>query len=235
MPRRWLESWVLVQAALWLPLLAVLAVHGEWIRHFVLPTFRGWIAGGMAVSYVALSVVLRAGRTVADLVTMARCLTIVALVAMAPLPSWVAFGFAAAAAAADLVDGALARRFGGSAFGAELDMESDQFTVLGLALMAIAAGGGSQALLLPAMKYAFALAAWCLALPASEPKPVAGDNRRGRRICAAVVVSLLLANCPLLPRGVGDAATAIAAVLLAWSFTGDARWLWQQGIRRRDA
>ncbi|MCU0865774.1 MAG: CDP-alcohol phosphatidyltransferase family protein [Planctomycetes bacterium] len=234
MSRRWPEYWVRVQAAMWLPVLAVSAVRPELLQQAEPPIGRGWVAGGMAVSYVALLACLRAGRTIADLLTMARCLTIVALVAMAPLPSWVAFGFAATAAAADLVDGALARRFGESAFGAELDMESDQFTVLGLALMAVVSGGGVQALLLPAMKYAFALAAWWLTIPASEPKPIAGDNRRGRLVCAAVVVSLLLANCPLVPRRVGDTATAIATGLLAWSFTGDARWLWQH-VRRRAA
>jgi hypothetical protein len=55
---------------------------------------------------------------------------------------------------------------------------------------------------------------------------VHGDNRRGRRVCAAVMTALLLAIWPPLPPLAGDTLTAAAVVLLAWSFAGDARFLW---------
>jgi phosphatidylglycerophosphate synthase len=233
MPRRWLESWVRWQAALWLPALLGVAVLPCWpAREDLLPAIQGALAGGMALSYGRLVCGLRAGRTVADLLTMARCLTVIGLVAAAPAtPGWPTCGLAVLAAAADLVDGALARRFGHSPFGAELDMESDQFTVLGLAVAAVLGGGGPHALVLPAMKYAFVAAAWWLAIPASEPKPQAGDNRRGRLVCAGVVVALLAANCPAVAPPARNVLTAVAAVALAWSFTADARWLWRHRHR----
>ena len=58
-----------------------------------------------------------------------------------------------------------------------------------------------------------------------EPKPIDGDNRRGRRVCAAVVCALLLALWPPLPRAATDAATLLAVLLLAWSFAGDTKYL----------
>ncbi|MBL8751959.1 MAG: CDP-alcohol phosphatidyltransferase family protein [Planctomycetes bacterium] len=224
MPRRWLESWVRLQAAIWLPVLVLAA-----LRPGQLPSEARWaIAGGMAASYGVLVVRMKAGRTVADLVTLARAVAILAVVAVAAVPAtWPAFFVAVAAVAADLVDGAVARRWGGGPFGAELDMETDQFTVFGLAVLVVAGGGGVHALVLPAMKYAFVLAAWWLAIPASDPKPVAGDNRRGRIVCASVVVALLAALCPECPAAMGNLAVAVAVGLLAWSFAGDARWLWR--------
>jgi phosphatidylglycerophosphate synthase len=125
----------------------------------------------------------------------------------------------------DLVDGALARRFGGSPGGAVLDMEADQLTTLGLAALVLSIGGKAHVLLLPAMRPAFVLAAWWLRIPAHEPKPVNGDNRRGRRVSAAVMIALLIALCPATGPVVRDVVTAIAVLLLAWSFLGDARFL----------
>jgi phosphatidylglycerophosphate synthase len=179
---------------------------------------------------------MRAGRALADVVTIGRGLAILAMVTFAVVPlTWPVFAVAVAAVAADLVDGAIARRCGGGPFGAELDMETDQFTVFGLAVLAVAGGGGVHVLVLPAMKYAFVLGAWWAAIPGSEPKPVAGDNRRGRRVCACVLVALLAALCPAWPTEVGDIAVAVAVVLLAWSFSGDARWLWRHGRVRGTA
>ena len=230
MPNRWLEFWVRLQAVLWLPTLAVAAVRPDLLGR----ELRWASAAGMAVSYAALVVRMRAGRSLADLVTMVRLVALVVLVAWAPAPlAWLTFAIAVLAVAADLVDGWLARRWGGGAFGAELDMETDQFAVFSLAVLAVAGGGCVQALVLPAMKYLFVLAAWWLAIPASDPKPVAGDNRRGRLVCASVVVALLVANCPAFTATVGGIATAIAVALLVWSFSDDARWLWRQRAGRR--
>jgi phosphatidylglycerophosphate synthase len=169
---------------------------------------------------------LRSGRTFADFVTTLRFMGLVAWLGLSPPPlgTW-AWGAAVAIAAADLLDGAVARRFGSSRHGALLDMETDQFVVLGFAFAVVAGGGGGHVLVLPALRYGFVLAAWWLRLPANDPKPVRGDNRRGRRVCAAVVVGLLIALHPDVPRVVADTTTAVAVLLLAWSFTGDARFL----------
>jgi phosphatidylglycerophosphate synthase len=225
-----LSTWLRLQSMLWLPCCAWLA-FGQERANAAAPA---WIAAGIGLSFAALLPILRAPRTAADVVTIARLLGLAVLLAAMPSTNaWLWWAGAVAVVLADLLDGAIARRFGGSEAGASLDMEADQFVVFGLAAAIVLAGGGAHALLLPAMRWAFVLAAWWLRVPAHEPKPVAGDNRRGRRICAAVLVALLLALLPGLPPVVADAATAIAVLLLAWSFSGDARHLLAH--RRRPA
>jgi hypothetical protein len=85
------------------------------------------------------------------------------------------------------------------------------------------------------LRPAFVLAAWWLRIPAHEPKPVNGDNRRGRRVCAAVMIALLVALCPATEPALRDGVTTIAVLLLAWSFCGDARFLLahRKGARAR--
>jgi phosphatidylglycerophosphate synthase len=169
---------------------------------------------------------LRSGRTLADLVTTLRFMGLVAWLWLVPAPlgPWT-WGAAVAIAAADLLDGAVARRFGSARHGALLDMETDQFVVLGFALAVVAGGGGVHVLVLPALRYGFVLAAWRLRLPANDPRPVRGDNRRGRFVCAAVVIGSLIALHPAVPRAAANVITAIAVLLLTWSFAGDARFL----------
>lgn len=66
----------------------------------------------------------RPGFTTADFITVVRLpLALAFIVADAP---WWRFGFLALAAATDLLDGILARRFGGSRFGAVLDPIADK-------------------------------------------------------------------------------------------------------------
>lgn len=187
-----------------------------------------WIVGGIAASWVWLWLLLAARPTAANLATAARLAGLCLLLASgpaSPMPTWPWFLAAVAVVVADLVDGALARRRGGSAGGAVLDMETDQFTVFGLAVAVVSIGGGRWVLVLPALRWWFVLAMTVVGRPAHDPKPKNGDNRRGRRICAAVMVALLLALCPIVPRALGDTATAVAVVLLVWSFAADARWL----------
>jgi urea transporter len=111
-------------------------------------------------------------------------------------------------------------------------MECDQFAVLGLAVVVVAGGGWVHVLALPALRYGFVLAAWIWRVPATDPAPVRGDNRRGRRVCAAVVIGLLVASAPCTARLIGDIVNAIAVLLLAWSFSGDARHLLAVRTRR---
>jgi phosphatidylglycerophosphate synthase len=225
-----LSTWLRLQSLLWLPCCVWLAIGQERANS---PT-PGWLAVGIGLSFATLLPVLRAPRTAADLVTIARLLGLVVLLGAMPSTSaWLWWAGAVAVVLADLLDGAVARRFGGSEAGASLDMEADQFVVFGLAAAIVLGGGGVHALLLPSMRWAFVLAAVWLRVPAHEPKPVDGDNRRGRRVCAAVLTALLLALLPGLSPVVADVATAIAVLLLAWSFSGDARHLLAH--RRRSA
>jgi phosphatidylglycerophosphate synthase len=225
-----LSTWLRLQSLLWLPCCAWLAIGPERAN----AAAPGWLAVGIGLSFATLLPLLRAPRTAADLVTIGRLLGLVVLLGTMPSASpWPWWAGAVAVVLADLLDGAVARRCGSSEAGASLDMEADQFVVFGLAAAIVFGGGGVHVLLLPAMRWAFVLAAVWLRVPAHQPKPVDGDNRRGRRVCAAVLTAQLLALLPGLPPAVADAATAIAVLLLAWSFTGDARHLLAH--RRRSA
>ncbi|HZN37404.1 MAG TPA: CDP-alcohol phosphatidyltransferase family protein [Planctomycetota bacterium] len=230
MPVAALQTWLRVQASVWLPVLVVLGVCGA------AGPAAGWrlaLLAGIAVSFASLAWILRAG-SLADLVTMVRVGGLLVVVGAGAGQLGVAVWTAAVAVVLlDLVDGALARRFGGSPGGAVLDMEADQLTTLGLAVVVLSIGGKAHVLLLPAMRPAFVLAAWWLRIPAHEPKPVNGDNRRGRRVCAAVMIALLIALCPATGPAVRDVVTAIAVLLLAWSFLGDARFLLAHRARAR--
>jgi len=190
-------------------------------------------SAGAGLSLVSLALVLAAPRSLADVVTVFRAAAVIALVlatAWIGDLSWWTWALLVGAAACDLLDGALARRFGASARGAMLDMESDQLTVLSLSWLVVAGGGGVHVLLLPALRYAFVIGAWLVGIPAVDPKPVNGDNRRGRLICAVVFVALLLALMPGMPRVATDVFSGAAALLLSWSFAQD--WAYLFAMRR---
>ena len=221
MPVTALNAWLRTQSLAWL-LVCI------WLLASTPPSGPNGLllASGLVVSFALLVGLLRAGRRIADLATIARLVALAILVATAgPTATLGWWCGAVAVVCADLLDGALARRFGGSEAGAVLDMEADQLVVFGLTATLVQQGGGVHVLALPAMRWAFVLASWWLGIPAHEPKPVEGDNRRGRLVCAAVMVALLLALAPGVPRMAGDVATAVAVLLLGWSFSGDARHL----------
>ena len=223
-----MTTWLRVQAVSWTPVLLAAA----WLGAAGVAGWLPFVAAYVLLSHVALVAILRAGRTPADVATIARALGVVELLWLDPFASpWRTWTLAACVAAFDLVDGWLARRFGGSDGGAVLDMETDQSTVLALALLVVAGGGAPHVLLLPLMRYAFVLAAWWWAIPAHDPKPVDGDNGRGRLVCAAVVVGLLAALLPCAAAWLREAATGVAVLLLLWSFGSD----WSFLIARRRA
>jgi phosphatidylglycerophosphate synthase len=218
MPVVALQFWLRAQALLWLAALIAIASR-------VAPG-SGVIAAAMGASWLALAVLLRAWRTLADAVTCVRFAGLLAVMLCSGTEHrFGLWGGALAVVLLDLVDGAVAGARGGSPEGAVLDMETDQFTVLGLSVLVVADGGGVHALALPALRYLFVLAMWLLGLPAHDPKPVHGDNRRGRRCCAIVMSLLLCALWPGLAGVVRDAATGLAVLVLAWSFASDARFL----------
>lgn len=205
---------------------------GAWLHAPSWEPWRTWLACLLLASIVSLAVVLRVGRRLPDVVTLARGTGLLALVAVSFSSPWSFWLLAVLLVLMDLADGALARRLGPTDAGAVLDMEMDQLTVATLALLVVASGGAPHALLLPMMRPAFVLAAWWHGLPATNPKPVHGDNRRGRRICACVLVALLAALLPGVPGWLRDGATGVAVLLLVWSFSSDWQFLSQ---RRRAA
>lgn len=129
----------------------------------------------------------------------------------------------------DLLDGWLARRGGETHSGAVLDMEADQLLVLLMAVACLHSNPlGALVLLLPGYKYAFALLQQSLRLPLGDPKPVAGDNRRARRIYVLVLAALFSALPGLAPTLPGLSALLLMLALpaLGASFAADARYQW---------
>jgi phosphatidylglycerophosphate synthase len=222
-----LNRWLVAQAALWTPLL-LLAAGGMVARKF--ESWWLWIvAASMLWSYLALWVLLRAGRTVADRVTGLRFLGLLVVLLVAARQedvTWLLWGALLIVVLLDLLDGWCARRFGGSEEGAILDMETDQLTTLGLSLLAAGYGKvGAWLLLLPGFRYLYILALRARGRPAHDPKPREGDNTRGRLVCAFVMGSLLACLLPSAPAYSREAIGIIAVLVLAWSFASDARFL----------
>ncbi len=109
-------------------------------------------------------------------------------------------------------------------------METDQFATLGLAMAAwLAAGVGAQVLLVPAFRYVWVLLQAALGRPVHDPKPRDGDNTAGRRLCALMMVLLLVALAPVTPAAAREAAAWLAVLVLTWSYGGDLRHV----LRRR--
>ena len=121
--------WTRVQALAWVPALAWCALAGD------SASTRGYVVAGIAATLVSLAGVLGAPRSLADVVTLLRAALAVAVVG-APWwlgeHAWWAWSLLALALLGDLLDGAIARRLGGSSQGALLDMECDQLTVLAM-------------------------------------------------------------------------------------------------------
>ena len=129
---RLLTIWSRVQSCAWVAALGCFAFVDGGASSSV------YVVVGLGVSLVTLGVVLSVPRTVADFVTAARAVALVAGFA-GPLWSgeltWWAWLVLALAVTLDLVDGWFARRFGATARGAVFDMECDQLCVLALSLM----------------------------------------------------------------------------------------------------
>jgi phosphatidylglycerophosphate synthase len=224
---RHVSVWQRIQAIAWL-------AAGLYVSTLpALPAAVSLAAGiGMLISYVSLFALISACRP-ADWITLARA-GLLALVLAASQPAgglellpWLA---CIGAVSADLLDGWVARRTGGSAAGAVLDMEADQAATLILAALAvIACGVGAWALLLPAFRYAFVLLSWLCAWPAHDPKPK-GDNDRARAICAATMVLQLIALGPSVPHALRVACLLTAIAALTISYADDVLFL-----RRRRA
>ena len=214
-----LQNWLRLQALIWLPLLVACGLEFGAIPWLVWPVVIG-------LSFLAVVAILRAIRTAADFVTIARILGLLIVAYSAPsdvpLAAWLSI---LGLVLLDLVDGVLARRFGATWQGAILDMEADQLAMLLLALLLYRDGASAHVLLVPAIRYFYIVVMWLLRIPAHDPKPMGGDNRRGRLCCALVMTALLAALWPGMPLPASDVLTAVAVVVLAFSFGSDARFL----------
>ena len=222
-----LNRWLLAQSVVWGWLLFV---FGYRIASGAFGRGDLWTTAACAsVSFVWLWRVLGVRGRAADIATAARFVGLIAWLGAVAWHEAIGWGLWCAATlvvVADLVDGWLARRYGGSPAGAHLDMETDQLTTLALALLAAAyAGAGLWTLLLPGYKYGYVVVLRAVGLPAHDPKPRAGDNRRGRRICALVMTLLLAALLPEAPTPVVRASTLLAVLALGFSFASDALFL----------
>lgn len=228
-----LQRWLAVQALVWVPLLLVQA----WL--VATESFEAdWLAYGallLFASYVTLWFCLRPRGTPADYATLARFVALVAAVIWVGLAgriTWTIWTLWLVVVVSDLVDGWFARRFGGSEQGEVLDMETDQLTTLALAsVVTVLAGAGVWTLLLPGLKYVFAIGMLVRGVDAHQPKPIDGDNVRGKRICALVMTLLLICALPVAPQPLRIVSSLTAVLLLSYSFSSDAVFL-LRGARR---
>lgn len=177
-----------------------------------------------AAVFLALVYPYRADWRAADAITALRVLLFLAASACAlsgELPTLVA-PLMILAAAGDLLDGLIARRFGGGRHGAVVDMEADQLFVFALALTAIVANGYPAWLLVfPGLKYAFTVVQFLLRVHVGSPRPVRSGNQRARWIYLWVVLLLLGTTVPGLPGFWHLSLIALAALALAASFASD--------------
>lgn len=210
------ERWMLGQAVFWLVFCVVcLRYEGAFVAAPAL----------VPLSYLLLWRVVRAGRTVADWVTGARLVVLCAVCAWAFARAeispmlWAMF---CVASLLDLADGWAARRWGGTPGGAILDMEADQFSLLVFAICAYAfAGIGAYVFSLPAFRYVYVLLMSMRGFAIHDPKPLDGDNRRAKTICALVVGAQLAILCPYLLPESGFWFAMLAISLIAFSYASD--------------
>ena len=167
----------------------------------------------------------------ADYLTLVRLLLLLSGVGLLLLredflPSLCLF---ALAALGDLADGWMARRYGETPQGAVYDMETDQLLITALALSAHATVSFPPWILLfPAFKFVNVLGLHAIGVKATNPKPIDGDNRRGRIVCALVVIALLTTLLPGALEGWRLLAVFIVLLALAASFAADFRFLWSR-------
>ena len=128
------------------------------------------------------------------------------------------------ALALDFVDGRVARRTGtASAYGGRLDGEADAFLILVLSVY-VAGSVGAWVLAMGLVRYAYAVATWCVPWMRRELPP-----RYWRKVVAAFTgIALAVAASGAAPPVVTYAGLVVAWLLLAESFGWDVVWLWRR-------
>ncbi len=161
-----------------------------------------------------------------NLVTLARVAMVAFLAGTLMAPNahpWLVFLVATVAFALDGVDGWLARRSGlASRFGARFDMETDALLGAVISVWLLVSGTtGPEILVLGFMRYAFCAAGLVLpALRADLPEAF-----RRKSICVVQIGALVTLLFPLTPAIAVLPISFTAAILLAWSFFVDIKWL----------
>jgi phosphatidylglycerophosphate synthase len=145
--------------------------------------------------------------------------------------AWAVVGFGLAALGLDGLDGRIARRRDeSSAFGARFDMEVDAGFVLFLSALVAATGrAGAWIVLAGLMRYLWVAAArvWPL-LDAPLPPSLFRKS-----VCVVLLLLLLLAMAPIVPRSRAPLPCIAGLVLLLASFGRDLVWLMRKaGIAR---
>lgn len=225
-----LDRWLIVQAVAWIVVISAVLL---WVEDAGLVTDQFALWGITALtSYVALVWVLGAGRSVADVVTLTRAALLLGCSGFAWVQGeigWLVWTGLGIALLGDLVDGWCARRYGPTAAGAMLDMETDQLATLCLAfLLHGVVGVGAWVCLLPGFRYLYVLLLRGAGVSARDPKPCDGDNRRAKTICAAMMILLFLGLTPSISLSVSSLCAAISVAMLAYSYGSDVRFIFQR-------
>jgi phosphatidylglycerophosphate synthase len=138
----------------------------------------------------------------------------------------VAIAAGSAATLLDGVDGWLARRTNMvSAFGARFDTEVDALLILALSILAWRYGkAGVWVLTSGLLRYLWLAAGWALPWLNGPLTP----TLRGRAVCVAQVVILLIVLLPTVPPSASAPIAAAGVLALVYSFAVDTLWLWQR-------
>ena len=223
------RRWVLAESASGLLVLIVVAVYPALAINLLLP----WALCSYGILMLLGADLTRA----ADGITLSRVLLASAALASGQYADAFAIQLIlfSVAAFTDLADGWLARRSGPTDSGAVLDMEADQMLVLMLAVAVLESSPvGAAVLLLPGLKYGFALCNYAFGLQTGDPKPVSGDNRRAKLIYVFVLSALFSALPALATPMLSTILLGIALPALCTSFAADFlyQWRYQRGNRR---
>ncbi len=133
----------------------------------------------------------------------------------------------------DKLDGCCAEKWGGSDAGAVYDMESDQFSVVVLSMLGyLQAGLPFFILFFPLIRYVYVLFSEAVGIPSNDPKPVRGNNTRGKTIFLVIAAILFFNLIPSVSMPIKISLTAMALILLIWSFSADFIFLYRNVVKR---
>ena len=217
--------------------LFLLALPAWWL--FALPTSYlthvclGYAALALLIVWRAPETLPRPGLGAANRVTLGRATLVLPVTALALQPAaltqasaWWIVGVSTVAMILDGVDGWVARRTGGSSFGARFDMELDSFLMLSLAALVWQSGKvGPWVVMIGMFRYAFVAAAWLWpALRATLP-----DSMRRKAVCVVQGVALIVCLGPVVPSAMAVVVAVGVFLTLVYSFAVDIVWLARRG------
>lgn len=162
------------------------------------------------------------GNAVANAITSVRLVATVLLFGFLPTMdgrSWLLVTLVAAAELSDLFDGWIARRWGGGGFGSVWDMEHDALFTWTLSIVVWqVAGVPSFVVLIGLMRYLYFMG-WHF--PGDPPEHPARYKLFAKTVAATLVIALIVALAPVVPRSVAAFILAGALTLQVISFGWD--------------